>query len=255
MIVINCEQGSKEWHTARAGCITASMFEVARSTVGGLNEQQQTYVDAILAGRSEAVAMDKAGYKAAPKSTSVAKALDGEKVGTPSEVALNYAFTLAVERIGCAPLDEGFQGWAMRRGHELEPEARMEHEIQSGLIVQRAGFVTTDDGFFGASADGLIGEHSGAEYKCFLDPTKLRAFHLDNDASSIDEQVQGCLWLTGRKTWHVGMYCPALKPAGKQLWWREFPRNEAFIEKLEGDLWAFKLLVDDFEKRLRSKAA
>uniref|UniRef100_A0AAU8GT84 Transcriptional regulator SutA RNAP-binding domain-containing protein n=1 Tax=Pseudomonas phage PACT201 TaxID=3230130 RepID=A0AAU8GT84_9VIRU len=24
------------------------------------------------------------------------------------------------------------------------------------------------------------------------------------------DQVQGCMWITGRKFWHVGMYCPAL---------------------------------------------
>ena len=115
----------------------------------------------------------------------------------------------------------------------------MEHEIQTGLIIQRAGFVTTDDGMFGASADGLIGEDGGSEYKCFLAPEKLRAFHIDNDASGIMDQVQGCMWITGRKFWHVGMYCPALEPVGRQLWWREFKRDDDYIEELESDLWSF----------------
>lgn len=255
MILINCEQGSVEWHAARAGCITASMFVTARSTVGGLTKQQKLYVDAMKAGHSEKKAIDIAGYKAAPRGDTVARALDGEKVGTPSEAALNYAFGLAVERISGQPLDEGFSTWAMKRGHELEPEARMEHEIQTGLIVQRAGFVTTDDGVFGASADGLIGEDGGSEYKCFLAPEKLRAFHIDNDASSIMDQVQGCMWITGRKWWHAGLYCPALKPAGKQLWLGIYQRDDDYIEELEADLWQFKLLVDEYENKLRSKAA
>ncbi|AOE60405.1 hypothetical protein QZH45_14320 [Pseudomonas corrugata] len=38
---------------------------------------------------------------------------------------MTYAFELAVERIGGAPLDGGFETWQMRRGHELEPEARI----------------------------------------------------------------------------------------------------------------------------------
>jgi hypothetical protein len=122
-------------------------------------------------------------------------------------------------------------------------------------MVQRAGFITTDDGIFGASADGLIGEDGGSEYKCFLAPEKLRAFHIDNDASSIMDQVQGCMWISGRKWWHVGMYCPALEPVGKQLWWHEYPRDDDYIEQLESDLWQFKLLVDQFESKLRSKAA
>lgn len=212
MIVINCAQGSAEWHIARAGVISASMFETARS-----------------------------------------KLKSGPNKGQPTAAALDYAFRLAVERISGEPLDNGFETWQMKRGHELEPEARMEHEIQSGLIVQPAGFITTDDGAFGASADGLIGEQGGAEYKCFLSPEKVRAFHIDNDASGIIDQVQGCMWISGRKWWHIGMYCPALEPAGKQLWWRQFERDDDFIEQLEADLWQFKLLVDEYEAKLRSK--
>ena len=41
----------------------------------------------------------------------------------------------------------------------------MEHEIQTGLVVTQVGLVKTDDGIFGASADGFIGEDGGSEYK------------------------------------------------------------------------------------------
>lgn len=255
MIIINCAQGSEAWLKERAGCITASMFSTARSKVNGLTAQQRTYVDAILAGHSESRARDLAGYKTGPKAEVVQRALDGETVGEPSNAALSYAFELAVERIGGAPLDGGFETWQMRRGHELEPDARMEHELQTGLIVTQVGLVKTDDGVFGASADGFIGEDGGSEYKCFLAPDKLRAFHIDNDASDVIDQVQGCMWITGRKWWHIGMYCPLLKPVGRQLWLREFKRDDDYIEKLEEDLWQFKLLVDEYEQKLRSKAA
>ncbi|WP_313629854.1 YqaJ viral recombinase family protein [Pseudomonas sp.] len=255
MIIINCTQGSAEWLQARAGVITASMFSTARSKVNGLTTQQRTYVDAMLAGHSEARSRELAGYKAAPKAEVVQRALDGEKVGEPSNAALSYAFELAVERIGGAPLDGGFETWQMRRGHELEPEARMEHEIQTGLIVTQVGLVKTDDGVFGASADGFIGDDGGAEYKCFLAPDKLRAFHIDNDASEVIDQVQGCMWIADKKWWHIGMYCPLLKPVGRQLWWKAFQRDNDYIESLEEDLWEFKLLVDGYEAALRSKAA
>ncbi len=184
-----------------------------------------------------------------------ARLKSGTNKGEPTAKALDYAFRLAVERIGGKPLDNGFETWQMRRGHELEPEARMEHEIQTGLMVTQVGLVKTDDGVFGASADGFIGEDGGAEYKCFLAPEKLRSFHIDNDASEIMDQVQGCMWITGRKWWHIGMYCPDLKVVGRQLWWQEFKRDDDYIEKLEHDLWQFKLLVDAYEEKLRSKAA
>ena len=99
--------------------------------------------------------------------------------------------------------------------------------------------------------DGLIGEDGISEYKCFLAPEKLRAFHIDNDASGIMDQVQGVLWISGRKWAHVGMYCPALESVGRQLWWKEFQRDEEYIEQLEADLWQFKLLVDQYEAKLR----
>lgn len=255
MIVIECDQGSPEWHAARAGVITASMFETARSKVGGLTSQQQAYVSALRSGKDQKAAMELAGYKAAPKSETVQRALDGERVGDFSESAKDYAFRLAVERISGEPLDEGFSTWAMKRGHELEPDARMEHEQQTGLFVERAGFVLTDDELFGASADGLIGDDEGAEYKCFVAPDRLRAFHIDNDASSVIAQVQGCMWITGRKRWHLGLYCPALKSAGRQLWLRTFERDDNYIEELERDLVEFAALVSFYESELRKKAA
>lgn len=254
-IIVNCEQGSQEWHRARAGVITASMFSTVRAKINTLDEKQSAYVQAVLSGKSEAQARDIAGYKTAPRAEAVRKALDGEPVGDWSDAAKNYAFRLAVERISGEPLDEGFQTWSMKRGHELEPMARMEHELQSGLIVQRAGFVVTDDGFFGASADGLIGDDEGSEYKCFIDPEKLRAFWVDNDPSSVMEQAQGCMWLTGRKRWYIGMYCPALEAAKKQLWCKAFDRDDEFIEKMEQDLLDFNSVVQDYEKLLRQEAA
>jgi hypothetical protein len=157
MKVHYCDQGSPEWHQARAGVITASMFKVARSRVNCLTEQQQKFVDAILAGHGESAAKLIAGYKNRTTAEGVERALQGLPVGDWSDPAKNYAFRLAVERISGEPLqDDKFETYAMRRGHELEPEARGEHEIQHGVVVERCGFITTDDGKFGCSTDGLI---------------------------------------------------------------------------------------------------
>lgn len=184
-----------------------------------------------------------------------AKLKSGPNKGEPTKAAQDYAFRLAVERISGEPLDNGFETWQMRRGHELEPEARMAHEIRTGLIVQQVGLVKTDDGAFGASADGFIDDDGVSEYKCFLAPEKLRAFHIDQDADGIKDQVQGVLWITGRKWAHIGMYCPALKPVGRELWLGEYDRDDNYIEELEADLWQFKKLVDEYEALLRAKAA
>lgn len=209
MIVINCDQGSPEWHAARAGVVTASMFKVARQRLKS-----------------------------------------GKNAGDFTEAAKNYAFKLAIERISGAPLDEGFETWQMRRGHELEPAAREAHEAHAGVIVERAGFVTTDDSQFGASADGFIGSQGGAEYKCLVSPEGLREVLLSEDISEFTDQIQGCLWITGREWWHFGLYCPALESIGKHFFWREVRRDDDYIGAMELELVEFNRLVESYQARI-----
>lgn len=254
MKIIHCEQGSPEWHRARAGCVTASMFSTVRKKVGCLDERQAQFVALHRGGMAAKEAAESAGYKAPPSSDIIKRALAGLKIGDWSDAAKDYAFRLAIERISGAPLDEGFETWSMRRGHELEPEARMEHEATTGLLVERAGFVTTDDGVFGASADGLIDPNGGSEYKAFVAPDKLRPILLDKDVSDIRDQAQGCMWLCGRQWWHVGLYCPALAAANKQFTLVEVARDDAFIEAMEVDLIEFARFVDGYEFVLRKTA-
>lgn len=255
MLIIECDQGGEAWHQARAGVITASMFSTARKNVNCLTDQQQKYVNAVLSGKSEIEAMVTAGYKAKPKAEGIERALAGESVGEFSDAAKDYAFRVAIERISGKPLDEGFETWSMKRGHELEPAARMEHEMQTGLIVQRAGFVLTDDRLFGGSADGLIEEDGGSEYKCLVSPEALRDVLIDHDFSKYVDQVQGCLWLTGRKWWDFCLYCPAIESTGKQLWRRRVQRDDNYIDTMVDDLMKFATLVDSYESQLRMKEA
>lgn len=211
MILHTAPQGSPEWHAARAGVITASMFATCRQ-----------------------------------------KLKSGPSKGEFAAAAGDYAFRLAVERISGQPLDEGFETWAMRRGHELEPAARLEHELAIGVVVQPAGFVTTDDNLFGASADGLIGEDGGAEYKCLVDPSRLRRVLLTGDISEFMDQIQGGMWITGRTWWDFCLYCPALESIGLQLWHRRVERDDNYIDQMEMDLIAFERLVTENETELRN---
>lgn len=253
MIVVECQQGSQEWHLARAGAITASMFSEVRKRVNGLNDQQAAYVAAVMAGADEAQAMKVAGYKMPPRAEVVKRALAGEKVGDFSDAAKDYAFRLAVERISGKPLDEGgFSTYAMRRGSEMEPEARDAHSFERGFAIIPAGFVMTEDGKFGASADGLIGHDGGSEYKCLIDPSRIREIVLTRNISEFMDQVQGCLWITGRLWWHFCLYCPALASVGRALTIFEVARDDAYIEAMETDLLAFDTLVSDYERALRA---
>lgn len=248
--ILEVDQGTKEWHRLRAGCITASNFAEIQKVVGGLDDRQRRYVDAVLAGSDQKEAAEAAGFKAPPRAEVVRRALDGEQVGDWSSAAHDYAFQLAIERISGEPLDEGFQTWAMARGHELEPEARAEHAIKINERIEKAGFVRTADGKFGASADGLIAADGGAEYKCFIDPTKLRSIIIARDISDFIAQCQVGLWLTGRIYWHFCLYCPAL--GDKALTVHRIKRDEDAIEQLQDVGIRFDALVETYRQKISS---
>jgi len=256
MILIQCAQGSEEWLQARAGVITASMFKTCRERVGGLTPQQALYVSAIREGKSAEEAAAAADYKTKPRVTEIVqRAINGLPIGDFSDAAKKYAFRLAIERISGKPLNEGFETWQMKRGHELEPMARARHEEEAGVIVETAGFVTTNDACFGASADGLIGNDGGSEYKCLVSPDSLMPVLLNDDIAEYMDQIQGCMWITGRKWWHYGLYCPALADIKMDMYWKHIERDDDYIETLERDLIAFRALVLQYESTLRRKAA
>lgn len=251
--VIECEQGSEEWHIARAGCITASMVSTIRAKVGGLTDQQAEYVNYIVNGCKPAEAARLAGYQKPPTAKVVEAVLNGEKVGDYSMAAKDYAFRLAIERISGVPLDEGYSTWAMKRGNNLEPDARFRHEEKIQMLIQHAGFVRTSCGRFGASADGLINNDGGSEYKCLVSPERIRSILIDGDLSEFADQVQMCMWLTVRQWWHFCLYCPALTMVGKDLTIIEVKRDQKYIDDMEADLTEFDKLVCEYQEKLTGK--
>lgn len=253
MQIFECAQGSEEWNELRAGTITASMFSTVRAKVGMPNAQQQIFIDCMLAGHTEKTAAATAEYKAIPKADCIKKALAGEKVGDWSDAAKNYAFKLACERIGGAPLEDTFETWAMRRGRDLEEACRKRHEQDIGMFVDLAGFVKTEDGKFGCSADSLIEPDGGAEYKCFYAPDKVRPIIVADDWGDIMDQVQGCMWITGRKWWDMCLYFPALASVGKDFTRKRIMRDDNYIELLEQDLMEFETLVSSWQELLQQQ--
>lgn len=173
------------------------------------------------------------------------------KSGDLSAAAKNYAFRVAVERISGYPMDEGnFQTWAMKRGQELEPEARDAVSVHLGVDVNECGFVTTDCGRFGASADGLVGEDQGIEIKCLVSPERIRDALLNNDVSEFMDQVQGGMWITDRSIWHLAVYTPILSGVNRSLTVWTIQRDDTYIAKLVDDLHIFDELVSEYIARL-----
>ena len=212
MIIIDCEQGTEAWHIARSGVISSSNFKLC---------------------------------------TTILKS--GKNKGEVSKAAKEYAFRIAVERISGQPLDDNFyETYAMRRGRELEEEARLKHEEKKGILVDQSGIILTDDRKFGASVDGFIDLDGCSEYKCFIGPSSLMPILLDGNLEDIEAQMQGQMWVTDRKWCDFVLYCPALKPIDKDLTIITVQRDDDYIEEMEAGLIEFDKLVNEYKAKLES---
>lgn len=209
-LLLVAPQGSNIWFQERAGAITGSKFTVAR-------------------GR----------YKS------------GTNKGEFKKDAQDYAFKLAYERITGELLDDPeFSPWQAKRGNELEPEARLEYEERQGILVEQVGLALTEDRHYGSSVDGLVDEDGILEVKCFLSPSKLAAIILSGDIGDCVDQVQGGLWITGRRWCDFVLYCPALRKINKHLTIHRIYRDEEYIAELESDLQEFNKLVESYKTKL-----
>jgi putative phage-type endonuclease len=165
MIILDVEQGSPEWFSARLGIPTASMFDKIITTTG-----------------------------------------------QPSKSAANYAFAVAGERLS-GRVEEGYTNAAMERGKELESEARELYEFVSGCEVKQIGLVYKDENrLFSCSPDGLIGNDGGVEIKCPSIGVHTRYLYGNKCPTDYYQQVQGCLFVTGRKWWDFVSYYPDVEP-------------------------------------------
>lgn len=209
-LLLIAPQGSDIWFKERAGAITGSKFTVAR-------------------GR----------YKS------------GKNAGEFLKEARDYAFKLAYERITGELLeDPEFSPWQAKRGNELEPEARLRYEERQGVLVEQVGLALTEDRCYGSSVDGLVDDDGILEIKCFLSPSKLSSIILSGDIGDCVDQVQGGLWITGRKWCDFALYCPALKKINKHLTIHRIYRDEEYIAELESDLQEFNKLVESYKTKL-----
>jgi hypothetical protein len=124
------------------------------------------------AQRTEAWFQQRVGKLTASRFADVMNVL---KNGEPGANRRNLVTLLAVERLTGATVDT-FQNDAMRRGTELEPEARAAYEAHTGELVEEVGFVPHPQlDYCGVSPDGLLGRDGLVELKC---PASM-AKHLD----------------------------------------------------------------------------
>jgi dihydrofolate reductase len=101
------------------------------------------------------------------------------------------------------------------------------YEFMTDTKVIETGFILDNSGEFGCSPDGLVGEDGGLEIKCPAPHNHVDWSRKKVCPSKHYAQVQGCMWITGRKWWDFMSYHPDMKPFIVRV-----ERDEEFIEKL-----------------------
>lgn len=170
--------------------------------------------------------------------------------GAMSAKAMLYAQDVARERCGGRP-GPTFVNGAMKFGVEQEPIARAEYEAETGNVVYEAGFAYTEDGKFGCSVDGLVGDDGVIEIKTMVGSDTLFKAVVEGENDAYIDQINGALWLLGRKWCDLILWAPDL-PAGR-LTVRRITRDESAIEALEADLVVFDRVVTELAEKLQRR--
>ena len=172
----------------------------------------------------------------------------------PSKSADKYIASLVAEWLLGMPMDEAASGF-MERGSEMEAEAIAWYELQRDVEVRRVGFVTTDDGRYGCSPDGLIVEGEGGpwlgglELKCPSAAVHV-SYLLGEFPHAYVPQIQGGMAVTGLPWWDFCSYHPTLPKLLVRL-----ARDETFIGPLKKALDVFVGRLAEARQRMLDMGA
>lgn len=120
-------------------------------------------------------------------------------------------YAAKIAELSGAEMPDNFETFAMRRGTELEPEARRAYEAVTGHRVRQVGFIEHDNGLCGCSPDGLIGDSGMVEIKCHM-PAKHVEYLLDRQKFLAKHRNQIHFQMAIAQIQYVDLfgYCPGL---------------------------------------------
>lgn len=152
----------------------------------------------------------------------------------PSTQAEGYLRTLLAEWVTGESSDAGASQF-MDRGTQMEPEARSWYAYERDVDLVQVGILLRDDKMVGASPDALVGDDGTLEIKCPAASTHI-GYLMDDGRGLLgySAQVQGALWLSGRKWTDILSYHPAMPKVVVRV-----ERNEKYIAALDAVVSTF----------------
>lgn len=164
-----------------------------------------------------------------------------------SETKKNKLLQKAAEKITGESDEEHFVTEDIQRGIDLEDEAILMYEMQTGNTVDKVGFIERDE-FSGCSPDGLVGTDGIIEVKCPKQSVFLKQVVEDKIKPEYYTQIQYNLFISGRK------WCDYIAYNKKfHLFIKRFTVDKEVFEKIEKTLnectEKIKEFISSYEKR------
>lgn len=161
----------------------------------------------------------------------------------------SYLRKVVAERLTGKP-SESYSNGHMDRGTLQEPLARLAYEALTGEPVIQVGFLKHPTlPRVGASPDGLVGDDGGIEAKSVIPTVQVETLRLGGYPSEHKAQIQGNLWVTGRRWWDFVSYSPDM-PAHLRLYIFRVERDEAYMDALKREVLAFDAEAENLYTRL-----
>ncbi len=167
--------------------------------------------------------------------------------------AQTYMDQLAWETIGGVPQHRDISR-AMQHGINCEPIARRlyAHPEMTGRAVTEVGFIKhPTERLVGCSPDGLVGDDGIIEIKCPVSGA-IHAGYILRGPVAHKAQIQGILWITGRKWCDFISYHSATRTWKRALHIKCVDRDEEYIERLASAVRNFRARLEKTVEQLRA---
>jgi len=163
----------------------------------------------------------------------------------------NYMAELLCERL-TGQKEDSFCSGAMQHGIDMEPQARMAYELETGRPVQEVGFIDHPTiPMFGASPDGIMPDR-GLEIKCPNTATHLETLLSGKIAEKYIIQMHVAMICTGLDKWDFVSYDDRL-PAHLQLFIKTIELDNELAAQIVAEVTLFLSELDDMVKQLNSR--
>jgi hypothetical protein len=164
--------------------------------------------------------------------------------GRASKQASKRADICIGEKLAGCSLENGYENFYMKRGKDLEHDAREAYEFLADRDVQQVGFVENHG--VGCSPDGLVGGDGLVEIKCLSVP-KIIDCYRNGYPKKYKPQIQGQIWVCEREWCDIMIYHPKMQPYTERV-----EAEEEYIEKLKSEVEKFLEMVDKGFEELKN---